>query len=107
MEKYLSEFSKLVNMMMLEGIPFRFNTMWDGYQLHYEVGGREICDVICHSGSYGSDHDLLEMMGLTPEDYDDTVRGYLTANEAFGIILEHWDAYNADLPRHEGLLFEI
>lgn len=44
-------------------------------------------DVICHPWSFGGKDGLLEMMADF-DDYDDCVKGYLTANEAIDQILE-------------------
>ena len=44
-------------------------------------------DVICHPWSYGGKDGLLEMMANF-DNYDDGVKGYLTANEAIDQILE-------------------
>ena len=107
MIKYFDEFHKLAKLLMLDGIPFTYNKLYDGFQLHYVVDGKEICDVICHKWSYGGEHGLLEMMGLTPPELGDDVRGNLTANEAYWIISDHWEAYCEAHPRHELSVLDI
>lgn len=66
----------------------RFNSFYPAYQIKiYKNGIKEekICDVIQHYGSYGNEQDLLEIMGgLTEEEQEnDSVLGYLTAEEVF------------------------
>lgn len=66
----------------------RFNSFYPSYQIKiYKNGAKEerICDVIQHYGSYGNQQDLLEIMGgLTEEEQEnDSVLGYLTAEEVF------------------------
>lgn len=65
----------------------RFNSFYPAYQIKiYRNGTKEdICDVVQHYASYGSERDLLEIMGgLTKEEQDcDSVLGYLTAEEVF------------------------
>lgn len=65
-----------------------FNSFYPAYQIKiYKNGAKEerICDVIQHYGSYGNQQDLLEIMGgLTEEEQEnDSVLGYLTAEEVF------------------------
>ena len=65
-----------------------FRRYYPSYQIKiYKNGAKEerICDVIQHCGSYGNQQDLLEIMGgLTEEEQEnDSVLGYLTAEEVF------------------------
>lgn len=65
-----------------------FRKYYPSYQIKiYKNGAKEerICDVIQHCGSYGNQQDLLEIMGgLTEEEQEnDSVLGYLTAEEVF------------------------
>ena len=65
-----------------------------GYQICYPDNGVDrICSVILHNYSYGNEKGLLEIMGLlTDDEYEqDTVKGYLTAEEVFKRIKEDWD----------------
>lgn len=64
---------------------------------HYHImyphrGDLQICSVIEGFGTYGESNDLLEIMGLlTPEEGDDDcVVGYLTAEEVFKRIENHY-----------------
>ena len=51
----------------------------------YQIRLGDLADVIQHDGSYGNEQDLLEIMGgLTEkEKKEDSVLGYLTAEEVF------------------------
>ena len=59
---------------------------------YYGRGDKLICDAICHSGSYGHEDGLLEIMGLTRN--GDSVEGYLTSREVFDRIREDWNEGN-------------
>ena len=44
-------------------------------------------DAICHYGSYGFEDGLLEIYGsIVPEDADDSVIGWLTANDVIKLL---------------------
>ena len=60
-------------------------------QIYYPNREDPVCDVICHKYSYGGDHGLLEIMGLVSEDCDDSVEGYLTAEEIFQRIKKDFE----------------
>lgn len=52
-------------------------------QINFIYKGKRFGDAICYQGSYGYP-DLLEIMGedlISPDETDDTVLGYLTAND--------------------------
>ena len=83
---------------MLESakIPFDFSELHGGYHIVYPSDGSEyICSVIEHDGSYGRTKDLLEIQGLMTkeelEETQDTVLGYLTAEDVFQRIKKHWE----------------
>lgn len=59
---------------------------------YYGHGDKLICDAICHSGSYGHEDGLLEIMGLTRN--GDSVEGCLTSREVFVRIREDWNKGN-------------
>ena len=48
-----------------------------------DYSGKEIGDAVCHSGSYGHEDGLLEIMGLgiCVENDGDDVKGWMTAEE--------------------------
>lgn len=75
-----------------EGISYAFKPLYDGYQICYPNNAERQCSVIEHYISYGNEDDLLEIMGLlTPEEEKyDRVKGYLTAEEVFKRIKEHY-----------------
>lgn len=93
MDKEL-EILKLKKMLEEAKIPFTFiDDMFRGYKKpSYQIviydkrdNKTKLCDVIYHFGSYGYDQNRLEIMGaLTEEEReDDSVLGYLTADEVF------------------------
>ena len=60
-------------------------------QIWYPNFNDAVCDVICHKYSYGGDRGLLEIMGLVSEECEDSVEGYLTAEEVFKRISAHYN----------------
>lgn len=81
----------LKEMLEKEKIPFEFlkpNENW--YQIYYPAynNGRFVCSVIQSSFSYGGNLDLLEIMGL--QETDNHVKGWLSANEVFERINNHY-----------------
>ena len=65
------------------GIGFKTTSFLDGIQI---VVGNWDWDAICHSGSYGHESGLIEVMGL-PQCHDDVI-GYLTAEEVLKMVDE-------------------
>ena len=65
------------------GIGFKMQSFFDGIQI---VVGDFDWDAICHSGSYGHENGLIEVMGL-PQCQDDVI-GYLTAEEVLKMVDE-------------------
>jgi len=87
-KNYSVEMDKLIYLLTLESIPFETRKSWDNTrQVFYPSIKNRICDVICHSGSIGSEKGLLEIMGLTS---DDDVEGRLTAEEVFKKIKKNY-----------------
>lgn len=92
------EIFKLKEMLEKAKVPFVWKEHKDfrnGYQILYPVEGiQNICSVIEHSFSYGSEKDLLEIQGLMTkeeeEKYCDTVLGFLTAEDVFKRIKKHY-----------------
>lgn len=73
---YRIEADKLVKGLTEKGIEFDYHKCQDGVQI--------VCDgwdAICHSGSYGHERGLLEIMGTIVRADDDDVEGWLTAEE--------------------------
>ena len=84
---------RLKEMLEKAGIPFIFKELNDGYQILYKNDSRETkCSVIEHEFSYGHEEDLLEIMGLLTdeESKDGSVLGFLTAENVFKRIKNHW-----------------
>ena len=75
---YMPELSKLATGLVLRGIPFEFKPVYNGGQIL--VHNALTWDVICHSGSYGHNCGLLELMGDIVLGGDD-VEGWLTAED--------------------------
>lgn len=93
------EILKLDTMLTEAGIPHERIRIFDGWQVCYPSKGLCIMDAIEHFGSYGRESDKIEIMGLlTPKEKEnDSVLGYLTAEEVFERIRKHhngeWDDY--------------
>lgn len=87
MAKY-NEIIHLHDMLDSANIPHDFEKHFDGYHICYNQGKQTVCSVIEHHYSYGSSSDRLEIMGLlTPaEAIDDSVAGWLTADDVFNRI---------------------
>lgn len=84
------EMKKLINLLKDDNIPFKTNLqpMFNNALqiIIMDKKGKRIGDVISHYASYGGNKGLLE----TYYEGDDTVEGYLTANEAYDIITNFW-----------------
>ena len=70
---YRMEADKLAKGLLENNIEFYYYDCWDGVQI--------VCDAICHSGSYGHEQGLLEVMGTIARAVEDDVEGWLTAEE--------------------------
>ena len=100
-EKY-NEIFRLKEMLEKAKIPFVFRNCYDGYQICYPKNNDpyacekgifdRVCSVIEHEGSYGHGRDELEIMGLltSEEAMNDEVVGYLTAEDVFQRIENHY-----------------
>ena len=76
-------------------IPYRIDYVIGMPSVRYYGHGKNLtCDAICHSGSYGHEEGLLEIMGLTRNDNGDSVEGWLTSEEVFDRISEDWNKGN-------------
>ena len=78
-----TEMMKLAFGLRDRGIEFSVKSFFDGIQI---VVGDFDWDAICHSGSYGHENGLIEVMGL-PQCHDDVI-GYLTAEEVLKMVDE-------------------
>ena len=94
--KSYDEIFKLETKLKAAGIPFVYHRQPDmcGFQICYpEDGENRVCSIVLHSGSYGREQGLLEIMGLLKPDEEecDDVVGYLTADDVFERIKAHHD----------------
>lgn len=89
MEEKYTEILRLKEMLEKEGIPFVFKPQFDGYTIKYDDS---TCSIIEHTGSFGEEKNLLEIMGLLTkkERADNIVLGYLTAEDVFKRIQKHY-----------------
>ena len=98
----MKEIYKLKEMLENAEIPFEFEAKPMCFcrmiQIYYPKIGNVKCSVIESDFSYGSEFDLLEIMGLlTPEEQEiDSVLGFLTAEEVFQRIKRNWEEMNND-----------
>ena len=62
----------------------------------FGIGIGAVCSAIQNAGSFGNEKDLIEICGLlTDEELEEnSVKGYLTAEDVFNRIKEHWDLTN-------------
>ena len=95
-----TEMTILIQKLKEANIPFELTTDAVGNpnnQVWYPNRQNEMCDVICHKYSYGGEEGLLEIMGLLTEEelqYDDSVAGYLTADDVFSRIKKDYEEEN-------------
>lgn len=78
-KEYEPEIEKLAKGLEERGIKFVSHPLYDGFQIIVKRG-RTGWDAICHSGSYGHEQGLLEIMGDIVKGSDE-VEGYLTAED--------------------------
>ena len=104
-----TEIFKLKEMLENANIPFVFKDESylfepigeEKYQIEYPCtflkGGR-VCSCIQGYGTYGAEQNLLEIMGLlTPEEAEqDSVCGWLTADNVFERIKKHWEGVRSN-----------
>lgn len=98
-----TEIFKLKGMLEEANVPFKFTdssfdlvgSKYRHYQIEYPCSYREgdrICSVIQGDGTYGREVNLLEIRGLltSEEEQDDSVCGWLTAEDVFERIKAHY-----------------
>lgn len=83
LEKYLKEHGYEYTREDVDGEPYT-----DVHQIVVYENSQRLWDAICHSGSFGYDQGLLEVMGdIVWYDIDgDSVRGWLTAEDVIARI---------------------
>ena len=91
------EIEKLANMLKCAGIPFERDddprSMPPYYKMRrikYPSKADEVCSVIEGYGSYGYNADKLEIRGLLKPGEGNDVVGWLTAEDVFARIKEHY-----------------
>lgn len=72
----ITEMQKLADGLAKMGIGFDTRRLFGGIQIRTHDW-----DAVCHSYSYGGDVGLIEIMGTIVQDDEDSVEGYLTADE--------------------------
>lgn len=84
----------LHKMLKNAGIPHEFRQLFDGWQVIYrgESKAGVEASAIEHSGSYGHDDDLIELMGYLGS----YTCGWMTAEEVFSRISKHWKEAHGD-----------
>lgn len=91
LDESYTEILKLDKMLTEAGVPHTIDRLLDGWQVIYPNKESQVADAIQHFGSYGNAENLLEIMGLVlPEETDDCVLGYLTAEDVFKRMHKHY-----------------
>lgn len=85
-----NEMMKLAFGLYDRGIEFKAQSFFDGIQF---IIGDWDWDAVCHSGSYGHENGLIEVMGL-PQCQDDVI-GWLTAEDVLKMV-DGLDSENID-----------
>lgn len=88
------EIFKLKDMLEQLGIAFEFSEdkIMQGYQIVlFDEEGDVVVSVIQHRGSYGNNHNKLEIMGLLTDEElcNDSVVGWLSADNVFNRIKKY------------------
>lgn len=102
-----TEIFRLKEMLEEAHIPFVFaderfgndNYIFYHYHIYYPstfLEGNCVCSVVQGSGTYGNNANLLEIMGLLkPDESGESVKGWLTAEDVFERIKEHYEKEGA------------
>ena len=91
-KKFMSEPLRLASLLLTCNIPHAVRKCLDGVQVCYPSCENPISDAVCHSGSYGHEKGLLEIMGLVNADeVGDLVEGWLTAEEVCARWAKHYE----------------
>ena len=94
---YMKPIYNLANRLNEANIPFVINCFNGGFQIAYpDNGANRECSVILHNGSYGHSNNSFEIMGLLTDEESvyDSVVGYLTEDDVFNRIYNHY--YNRE-----------
>ena len=92
-ESLYNEIVKLKSMLEEGNIPFEIEEVYNGHRMAYPNKQKIVCSIIEHDFSIGNKYDMLEIMGLLTEEEkeDDCVKGYLTAEDVFNRINNHYN----------------
>lgn len=96
------EMNKLIRLLVLNGIPFEvlsfpaFSAPREedadfGLQIFSPSFEKPMIDAVCHWGTYGYEKGLIEIQSAliqNPDEWEDGVRGWLTAEEALEYFKE-------------------
>jgi hypothetical protein len=96
------EMNKLIRLLTLNGIPFevlafpafsapREENVDFGLQIFSPSFEKPMIDAVCHWGTYGYEKGLIEIQSALiqdPDEWEDGVRGWLTAEEALEYFKE-------------------
>jgi anaerobic ribonucleoside-triphosphate reductase len=85
---FYTEITKLHELLERSKIPHSYKPMYDGWQVCYPEEENRVADAIEHFGSYASNVNKLEIMGLTTLGYD--VEGNLTAEDVYNRFKNHY-----------------
>ena len=77
--------TKTIPIELRQQIQDLIDDQYPAYAIKILKNDKLLCDAIEHTGSYGNNQDLIEICGAltTEEQENDTVLGYLTAEEVF------------------------
>lgn len=85
------EIEKLANMLKCAGMPFeRDDDPRSMRRIKYPSKDDEVCSIIEGLGSYGNQANLLEIRGLLKPGEGKDIAGWLTAENVFARIKEHY-----------------
>ena len=100
----LSQMNALIKKLAIADIPFEVrgfpsasDAMLGTLQVCAPSIEEPIIDIVCHGGSYGHEHGLMEAMtrNHSADDWDDGVRGWLDADEAFTLVANALTSYQS------------
>ena len=66
-KSYANDRRRLNRLLKKAGIPFNYETLWDGYKWTFPQSAYPNGDAVIHSYSYCSRHGYFETMGIGPE----------------------------------------
>ena len=90
------EILKLHDMLLDKDIPHVIERDLDGWRINYPCTGLDrVLSAVEFKGTRGAKKDLIEIIGLlTPGEFlMDSVKGYLTAENVFNRIKEHYEEH--------------